>query len=480
MPGSFPPARAPLARCCPWAPRLLVSPLLLLAGCVADDDGPLPPAIACEVGSQEGVDPVRGVSFAAEDLACLNLELPAEDFQALAASNSFGMGEPLRNVVRHLTRDCTTPFPSAYPWFEADLRAGQQTLSRVGVRKKGFLGSVTGHGMSKPSIVIKTDAHVAGQSLGMDEHVTLNNGAQDFTRVRTCLAYEVFASAGYPAPRCNIAALTVNGEPRGAYVHVEPIRKAFLRRTFGNDAGSLYEGTVVDLTPEFLPVRGSLGRWEVQTQGSDPSGAPLFALRDALLVSDGQLLAEVARHVNVERFLTYWALEIIVDHADGYTANRNNFFVYFDPADGGRAHFLPWGADDLFRPGSNGYPRPFVDYAFAELPRRLSWLPEISVRLEAEIRRLLATVWDEEQLLAKVESYADQVRRAEAAPYYDIVVENLTTWISRRREQLETSLTEGFPSGPPEPPSCFTVGLNEGLGAVQEIADGVTTLTFTW
>ena len=44
----------------------------------------------------------------------------------------------------------------------------------------------------------------------------------------------MFEKAGLPAPRCNFARVSMNGEDLGIYVHVEPVKKAFLRDNFRN------------------------------------------------------------------------------------------------------------------------------------------------------------------------------------------------------------------------------------------------------
>ena len=70
------------------------------------------------------------------------------------------------------------------------------------------------------------------------DRMTLNNSVQDPSMVNTCLAYEVFAAAGNPAPRCNFANVTVNGMELGLYVHVEELKKPFLARHFDSAAGN--------------------------------------------------------------------------------------------------------------------------------------------------------------------------------------------------------------------------------------------------
>ncbi|GIS62194.1 MAG: hypothetical protein CM1200mP2_44190 [Planctomycetaceae bacterium] len=60
------------------------------------------------------------------------------------------------------------------------------------------------------------------------------------------MGYAFFNRAGSPACRCALARVTVNGKNLGIYSHVETVNKPLLRRGFGDDRGTLYEGTVTD------------------------------------------------------------------------------------------------------------------------------------------------------------------------------------------------------------------------------------------
>ena len=137
--------------------------------------------------------------------------------------------------------------PDIYDWFPATVTIDGERHTEIGVRKKGFIGSQSD---TKPSLKLRYDKYVEGQSLGgVMQRMTLNNSIQDPSMINTCLSYQVFAAAGLPAPRCNFAAVTVNGRDLGLYVHVEELKKPFLARHFDSADGNLYEGTISDFTP---------------------------------------------------------------------------------------------------------------------------------------------------------------------------------------------------------------------------------------
>ena len=152
--------------------------------------------------------------------------------------------------------DCLdSPPDDVFTWFEATVTVDGETLAQVGVRKKGFLGSLS---KVKPSLKVRFDKFTDGQLLGgAMKRLTLNNAQQDPSMINTCMAYHIFAAAGLPAPRCNFATVAVNGENLGLYVHVESMKTAFLERNFADPSGNFYEGTVSDFRPEW---RGTFQR----------------------------------------------------------------------------------------------------------------------------------------------------------------------------------------------------------------------------
>ncbi len=439
-----------------------------LAGCGADE-GPKPfewPdwGLACDPGSAEGLNENGDVSFDPEGLLCVGLTMPEDDFIQMTREHRMGDSgeESWETLFDIMLGSCDEGWPKGFTWYDADLRVGGSSFADVGIRKKGFLGSVIGLGEVKPSIKLKTDKYVDGQLIGDTERVTLNNNAQDLTGMRTCLAYELFHQEGYPAPRCNIAGVMVNERPMGAYSHVEAIKARFLARAFGDASGSLYEGTLADFLRGYLAGAddNALGRWEAKTDDTDPMGGPLLALIDALEGPDDALLNALMPLVNLDRFVTFWALEVLLGHGDGYSAGKNNFYVYFDPSDDGRAVFVPWGVDNVFvdeKDGKNG--EGIFDlgpYLAAELPRRLARIPSMATRFEDELLRLLDERWLEDELMAQVDRYASLISQAQQADPADAdVVEELRAFIRERPDQIRALLGPGLPVPEPGTPGCM-------------------------
>ena len=386
--------------------------------------------LPCSPNVPNGIDPTDGISFDPNHIVCIKVTMDPHNFNRLASETRFdGAG----NDFDQIWSDCSRPWPSAYNWYRADIEIDGVSLPEVGIRKKGFVGSQYS---PVPALKIKTDKYVKGQFLGDTERITLNNNGGILPRMAACLTYEVFTAAGYPAPRCNMANVMVNGQPKGPYVHIEAIKKRFLRRTFGDNTGSLYEGTHTDFVEAWLP------RWECKTSDTDTSYTPLAGVAQALQKPDDELVNALSTVLNIDRYITFWALEALVNHLDGYSADRNNFYVYFDPTDANRAVFIPWGADKTFLSDFSLNP-----YLTADLPRRLSRIPAIATRMENELEKLLDEVWDEVTLLESIDRYSAQVKSAQQDDDYDAKVEALRTWVRNRPNQIREILRLGVPVG---------------------------------
>jgi hypothetical protein len=74
--------------------------------------------------------------------------------------------------------------------------------------------------------------------------------------------------------------------------------------------------------------------------------------------------------IELDEFLTFWAMEVLTGHWDGMTGNRDNTFMYHDPADG-RFHAIPWGTAGALAPHPFIPDAPASVYAYNSLSSRL-------------------------------------------------------------------------------------------------------------
>ena len=107
--------------------------------------------------------------------------------------------------------------------------------------------------------------------------------------------------------------------------------------------------------------------------------------------------------VDLDAFYRFWAVEGLLGFWDGYSGNRNNYFMYLD-AKSGKFHFLPWGADALFEKFSPIDRTPNLPLSVKTQGRvayRLYQGQTTRRRYARTIREILDRFWDEEALLAE-------------------------------------------------------------------------------
>lgn len=314
----------------------------------------------------------------------VRVTLDPNDWEALA--------QQARSLSDILGEGCLDgPVTSPFTWFPADVVIDGFPIPAVGVRKKGFLGSLD---PVFPSIKLKLDQYVDGQDLGGMTRMTLNNAKQDPSKLNQCLSYALFAAAGVPAPRCSYVHLHVNDKDMGVYVHVESIKKPFIQRHFPFDGGNLYEGALSDFRPDWVNT------FSKKTNTSKPDRTDLDLVTTAAQAPDAVLLSELANAVDLDSFYAMWAVEVLVNHQDGYAQNSNNFYVYrrLD----GRFTFIPWGTDGTMFWNADSGPFPAVK-AHGHLARRLYLHPEGRTAFLDRLQALMDTIWDETQLLAEID-----------------------------------------------------------------------------
>lgn len=452
----------------------------LLLACGEDDgptqdtelDGAAPPADAGDAGDAGDADDASLLEqsaslYAPDELLQVEVTVADADWDRIRSE-----GRSINAVLS----GCEEP-GFTYTEVAASAVIDGEAAGDIGLRKKGFLGSLS---TLRPSLRLDfaqadPDARFRGQ-----KGLTLNNNRQDPSLVRQCLAYAVFAAAGVPAPRCSFAQVAVNGRDLGVYTNVEPVGKPLLARFFASDQGDLFEGNPgADFRDDMLV------NFEKKTNESDPGRAPLLALTQALVETDESALAAVEEIVDLDAYLRFWAVESLISHWDGYAGNHNNFFVYQDPSTDKLA-FLPWGTDAAFDRNHGFLPeigRPVSVLAMARLPRRLYAWPSTRERYRDTLRELLDNVWNEDDLLAEIDRIAELVGAAAEPEQLDA----LRDFIRTRRAEVEAELDADAPEwtfGQREPLACHDNNIDVSgtfevvWGAIDALLPGQSTLEF--
>lgn len=217
----------------------------------------------------------------------------------------------------------------------AVVRAGGRVFSQVALHLKGS-GTFQPIDGDKPSFTLDFGQFVPERRWGTVGKIHLNNSMDDPSYVKECLGSELFRAAGLPAPRVAHALVQLNGRSLGVYVVKESVTDLLAR--FSGEPGSL---DAMRTGPDGRRSAPSSGGFGLAT------AADLERLASAAADPDAaRRWQQLGALIDLDQFVSFMALEIMLAHWDGYCLNQNNFGVYRAEASGKLA-FLPAGMDQI-------------------------------------------------------------------------------------------------------------------------------------
>jgi len=226
--------------------------------------------------------------------------------------------------------------PRAY--VKAVVAEGATEYGDVGLHLKGQYGTFQKLD-GKPSLTLNLNKFVQGQNFHGLDKFHLNNSVSDPTYLTELLCREPFRQAGVPVARVTHARVEINGRDLGLYVLVEGFGKTLLRRHFTDRRGNLYDSEFTHDVNE--PLRKASG------DGPDDH-SDLQALVAAAEEPDSRRrTTRLDALLDLDRFQSFMALELMQGHFDGYTRAKNNYWLYGDPTSR-KMVFLPHGMDQMF------------------------------------------------------------------------------------------------------------------------------------
>lgn len=256
----------------------------------------------------------------------------------------------------------------------------------VAVHLKGKWGSFR-HIDDRPGFTLNFSGFGQTRSFHGLWKLHLNNSVQDPSFLSEDLGRTLFRSAGVPTPRASHARVWLNGRDLGFYVLLEGLDRAFLQRSFGQRSGCVFEGALQEITDPLnvvvseaaiattRPAKNSPEARRLQAEAKTKALGHLKTLTAAATESDSaSRRKKMEQVIDVDRFLTFMAMEALTSHWDGYCANRNNYRIYLNPTTG-QFHFMPHGMDQLFQQPDS----PLV-YNAGLLARLLLEYPEYRLR----------------------------------------------------------------------------------------------------
>jgi spore coat protein CotH len=238
-------------------------------------------------------------------------------------------------------------------YYAANISVDGEVLEQVGVRSRGH-GSRSG---IKPGLLIDTNRYVTNQEFHGLKKLVLDNVTQDSTFLHEPLAYPVFEAMGIASPALSYTRVTVNDEYWGVYWLVENVDKNFLQARFADKEGYLFKYDYVEdyrFTDKGSDPRTYLSLFQLETHEDKPDATGLMQfIQAANSAPEAGFAAAMAQYIDVDKFLTYIAVENAIAAQDGFLGlqGMNNFYIYQLT---GQTKFVivPWDQDTSFVSGS--------------------------------------------------------------------------------------------------------------------------------
>ncbi len=254
----------------------------------------------------------------------------------------------LQAILQSGNEQSNTEYPASFTF--------TSTKETIQVDNVGFrLRGNTSRYARKKSFKVSFNTFETGKKVMGIEKLNLNGEHNDPSIIRSKLCWDLLNEMGVPSPRANHVRLYINGQYYGLYINVEHIDENFVKSRFGNNSGNLYKC----LYPADLTFRGADPNlykftangyrvYDLKTNTELDNYSDLAQLIDIINrtpVSD--LPAKLEPVFNVNNYLKYLAMEVLTGNWDGYSYNKNNFYLYKNEQTG-RFEFIPYDCDNTF------------------------------------------------------------------------------------------------------------------------------------
>lgn len=316
----------------------------------------------------------------------------------------------------------------------ATVREGSMVYSNVAIHLKGAAGSFQPFD-AKPGLTLSFSKHVSGRRFHGYNKISLNNSVQDRSFLCEAISREMFQAAGVPVPKVEHATVVINGRDLGLYVLAEGWGKPFLKRYFKDVSGNLYDsGFVQDVN----------GNMTVNSGDDRDDHAALERLASAATEEDpARRWQRLTQVLDVDRFMSFLALEVLTCHWDGYGMNRNNYRVFHD-RETDRMVFMPHGMDQLFGGGRSSPTSSIFPSMRGLVARAVMTTREGRAMYLERLKKLREEIFVEEKLTNRVREIAEKVRPTlaaygeHAAADFDANV----SWLSQRISERVRSVSD--------------------------------------
>jgi hypothetical protein len=173
----------------------------------------------------------------------------------------------------------------------------------------------------------------------------------------------------------------------------------------------------------------------------------LTRLTQAMAAPPEKRFAELSKVIDMDRVIRMIAMEVILNHWDGYALHRNNYRLYHD-MDKDRFMLIPHGMDEALGGMIKAPDRTLYPYFRGRLAVAIRSTEEGKSRYAELARDLVKNSYDFRSLTNRVNELSACVRGAVVertlgrAPFYDQAVEELKATIAARGAYRQQQVLE--------------------------------------
>jgi len=325
----------------------------------------------------------------------------------------------------HITvnrEDWLKMWDSPFKYVKCTIRFGDEVYQDVGIRFKGN-SSTSVRGLKK-SYKFKFDEYIK-QSFHGFKTLNFNNGFKDPSLLREKLAYDLFREAGAPAPRVTFAKLylTIPGEYNEEYIGlftlVEQVDKVFLDAQFADTTGNLFKGEAMSaLTYIGDDPKRYEREYEVKLNEKQWDYSVLMRFIKMLNETpEEKFPLEIENTFNVEKFLSWLAVNTLLSNLDSYAGTGHNYYLYFNTSTG-KVEFIPWDVNEAFGNFQMGSAQDMMELDIYEpyakpkiLIERILRVPKFKERYIEKIKILLDGPFQQNAMYQKIDALYQKIEK---------------------------------------------------------------------
>lgn len=357
-------------------------------------------------------------------------------------------------------------------WVHASILFNGMEWLNVGIRFKGnsSLSFIWGEGIMKLPIKLDFDEfendfpEIRDQRFYGFRQLTLSSNFMDFSLLRENMTADIFRNAGVPAPHTAFYRIYVDyGDGPvyfGLYTMVEVIDDTVIEEQFADDGGNVYKPEGLGATfAEGSFTEEAFDKETNQTEGDWSDILHLFNVlhSDSRTIDTSAWRMELERVFDVDGFLLWMAVNVIVQNWDTYGRSPHNYYLYNDPISG-LLTWIPWDNNMALRSDKGLFPVLTLDLDDVNrnwpLIRYLMDDPIYREKYLENLELVLETAFDPEVITDRYRYLHDLITPFVTGEYgelpgytlldspdeFDAALEDLVNHVSRRNLEVDAFL----------------------------------------